>query len=70
MKTKLLRKLRDKYHIVKHNDGTYMVEGSHEATQIMSKDINEVRNWRRKMILREARDFYHEYSVLRKKTFN
>lgn len=46
------------------------LKGSHEATQMITKDIKEIRNWRRKMILREARDFYHEYSVLRKKIFN
>lgn len=70
MKTTLLRKLKKKFHIIKNSYGEYMVEGSSQANQKKDKDINEIRKWRRHVILSYARVIYYEYSVLRKKTFN
>jgi hypothetical protein len=70
MKTKLLRKLRQKFYIIKTNDSYYVVEGSTASSEKITDSLDEARKRRRRFILNEGRTFYHEYSVLRTKRFN
>ena len=70
MKIKLLIKLRNKFPIVRNVYGNYMVEGSSKASSKDSDSLDEIRKWRRIVILNYARLLYSEYSVLRNKTFN
>lgn len=63
MKTKLLRKLRNKFYITRMSKGSYIVEGSDESSRYDWSDVPTARSYRRKMILKHARDNFSSYSV-------
>ena len=70
MKTKLLRKLRSKFYIVRNPYGRYLVEGSEEASHWNWDSIDKAREYRRDMIVKYARYHYSSYSVWYRRKLN
>lgn len=70
MKVKLLKKLKNKFIIKKSNYSYYYVDGYVGVSDAKFKSLESAKAYRRKLILKYARTYYSDYSILSKKTWN